>query len=104
MLFYAILVEDFERVISYHIQQGDYKKALEVMAKQPHLDIYYKFSPVLMENTPYETVNVWMHQELEPKMLIPSLMKYNPAKNPAGITVVRLSSHLFTLSFQQKKR
>jgi len=84
MLYYATLVEDYERVISYHIQQGDYPLALAVMAKQPHVEIYYKFSPILMENIPYETVNIWMHEDLDPKQLITSLMKYNPAKNPAG--------------------
>ena len=34
MLFFAALIKDFERVITYHFQQGDYQKALVIMSKQ----------------------------------------------------------------------
>eukprot|EP01104_Vermistella_antarctica_P010093 TRINITY_DN2663_c0_g1_i4.p1 TRINITY_DN2663_c0_g1~~TRINITY_DN2663_c0_g1_i4.p1 ORF type:complete len:947 (-),score=277.56 TRINITY_DN2663_c0_g1_i4:38-2878(-) len=83
MLFYATLIEDWERVISHHIQHRNFALALDGMAKQPHEQIYYKFSPVLMHELPYETVNQWMRASfLNPRDLIPSLMKYDSAKNP----------------------
>jgi hypothetical protein len=34
LLFYATVIEDWERVISYYIQEEDYIKALQVMMKQ----------------------------------------------------------------------
>lgn len=35
MLFYAQLIEDYDRVITYHMQRRDYKLALEVLSKAP---------------------------------------------------------------------
>ena len=34
MMFFAVLMRDFERVISHHLQQDDYHSALSVLAKQ----------------------------------------------------------------------
>jgi len=33
-LFFALLVEDYERVITHYIQQSEYLKALKIMARQ----------------------------------------------------------------------
>ncbi|KAF9974592.1 hypothetical protein BGZ73_001990 [Actinomortierella ambigua] len=78
LLFFAELIKDYERVISHWIQEKNYKNALEVLSKQESLDLYYRFSPVLMENKPYDTVSVWMRQaKLNPRNLIPSLLKYD---------------------------
>ncbi|KAF9187387.1 hypothetical protein BGZ50_001965 [Haplosporangium sp. Z 11] len=78
LLFYAVLIGDYERVISHWIQEKNYKNALEVLSKQESLDTYYRFSPVLMENSPYETVSAWMRQpNLNPRNLIPALLKYD---------------------------
>ncbi|KAI1305565.1 hypothetical protein EDD11_004922 [Mortierella claussenii] len=78
LLFYAILIGDYERVISHWIQEKNYKNALEILSKQESLDTYYRFSPVLMENAPYETVSAWMRQpNLNPRNLIPALLKYD---------------------------
>ncbi|KAF9362080.1 hypothetical protein BGX26_004165 [Mortierella sp. AD094] len=78
LLFYAILIGDYERVISHWIQEKNYKNALDVLSKQESLDTYYRFSPVLMENAPYETVSAWMRQpNLNPRNLIPALLKYD---------------------------
>ncbi|KAF8953441.1 hypothetical protein CPC16_003759 [Podila verticillata] len=85
LLFYAILIGDYERVISHWIQEKNYRNALDVLSKQESLDTYYRFSPVLMENAPYETVSVWMRQpNLNPRNLIPSLLKYDHKSLEAG--------------------
>lgn len=34
LLYYATIIEDFDKVISYHIQHGEYNKALEMLTKQ----------------------------------------------------------------------
>lgn len=51
------------------------------LKKKADPDVFYKFSPVLMENDPYETVNVWMRQSnLNPRHLIPALLRYDHKK------------------------
>ena len=81
MLYFAKLVGDFERVITHHIQAGQYLQALATVRQQPRVEIYYRFSPVLMEKVPYETVTAWIAEKaLEPKQLIPSIMKYDSAR------------------------
>lgn len=85
MVAFAEIVEDHERVISFYIQQGTKegdRKALDTMSKQSSADTFYKFSPVLIERLPVETVDIWIRQGsvLDAKHLIPALMKYTPAR------------------------
>ncbi|CAO3649927.1 unnamed protein product [Cunninghamella blakesleeana] len=81
LLFYALLIGDYDKVINYWIVQKNWSKALEILCKQTNSGIFYKYSPVLMENEPYETVNVWMRQtNLNPNLLIPSLLRYDHSK------------------------
>jgi len=82
LLYYATLIGDHERVISHWVQEKNYMVALEVLSKQESLETYYRFSPVLMENVPYETVSAWMRQpNLNPRNLIPALLKYDHKKS-----------------------
>eukprot|EP00794_Sanderia_malayensis_P016888 gene16888-18594_t len=76
MIFFAMIVKDFDRVISHHIQQDDYKAALGVLKKQTDNDLYYKFSPVLMQHIPRETVDSWKQRNLDPRKLIPALVTH----------------------------
>ncbi|XP_046364864.1 vacuolar protein sorting-associated protein 18 homolog isoform X1 [Haliotis rufescens] len=82
MVFFAVLMKDYERVISHHIQHENYKGALDVLKKQSEVELYYKFSPLLMQYTPKETVDAWMtqHKYLDPKQLIPALVQYDHHK------------------------
>ncbi|CAG8467025.1 8972_t:CDS:10 [Ambispora gerdemannii] len=87
LLYYATLIGDHEKVISHWIAEKDYKQALEVLSKQGSVDIFYKFAPVLMENAPYETVSVLMRQtELDPRHLMPALLKYDYSKSSENIS------------------
>lgn len=82
LLIYAELVNDYERVIIHYIQEKRWKNAIEILAKQDKVDLYYKYSPILMEYIPYETVNMWIHEpNLNPRHLIPALLKYDPKKS-----------------------
>ncbi|KAI9279805.1 Pep3/Vps18/deep orange family-domain-containing protein [Sporodiniella umbellata] len=54
-LFFASLVGDYDRVISHWIAEKNWTKALSVLSKEANPEVFYKFSPVLMENEPYET-------------------------------------------------
>eukprot|EP00698_Gefionella_okellyi_P003047 TRINITY_DN12868_c0_g1_i1.p1 TRINITY_DN12868_c0_g1~~TRINITY_DN12868_c0_g1_i1.p1 ORF type:complete len:989 (+),score=219.79 TRINITY_DN12868_c0_g1_i1:294-2969(+) len=87
LLYYAQLIGDYNRVISFHIQNQDYQQALAQMSQQNDPEVYYKYSPTLMACAPYETVATWMKasgSQLQPRRLIPALVRYNPDKNPPG--------------------
>jgi len=85
LLYYATIMEDFERVIGYYIQAGDYIQALQKMSSQTSEEIFYKFSPIVMYHVPFDTVDAWIKAtNLNPRKLIPALMRYDPAKNPKG--------------------
>nr|ATA62870.1 putative zinc ion binding protein [Hesperocyparis bakeri] len=79
LVFFASLKEQHETVIHHYIQQGETRKALEVLQK-PNVspELQYKFAPDLIMLDPYETVESWMvTSNLNPRRLIPALMRYS---------------------------
>ncbi|KAL4272066.1 hypothetical protein GQ457_13G006460 [Hibiscus cannabinus] len=79
LVFFASLKEQHEIVIHYYIQQGEAKKALEVLRKPAvPVDLQYKFAPDLITLDAYETVESWMaSNNLNPRKLIPAMMRYS---------------------------
>mmetsp|Transcript_59942 Transcript_59942/g.141174 ORF Transcript_59942/g.141174 Transcript_59942/m.141174 type:complete len:974 (+) Transcript_59942:154-3075(+) len=90
MLYYAELNGDHDRVISHHVQRREWTKALDVLAKCPDASLYYVHSPTLMQHAPVGTTNAWINATrqskkfLDPRKLVPALMRYNIANNPPG--------------------
>lgn len=84
LIFFAGLREQHETVIHHYIQQGEAKKALEVLRKASvSVDLKYKFAPDLIMLDPYETVEFWMTSDsLNPRRLIPALMRYSSKPHP----------------------
>lgn len=82
LVFFAALMQDYEKVISHHIQYDNYKAALGLLEKQTDVELFYKFSPLLIQYTPVETVSAWIKQgsKLEAKRLIPALVQYEHEK------------------------
>ncbi|PKU85899.1 vacuolar sorting protein 18 isoform X1 [Dendrobium catenatum] len=78
LVFFASLKEQYEIVIHHYIQQGETKKALEVLRRpNVHVDLQYKFAPDLIMLDAYETVESWMTtNKLNPRKLIPAMMRY----------------------------
>lgn len=77
LTFFASLIEDFERVISHHVQSAEYVTALELLYQQSNLELYYRFAPTLMQHVPSETVEACMRRpELDPRQLIPAFIRY----------------------------
>jgi hypothetical protein len=77
LTFFARLTDDYEKVISHHIQTGQYKLALEDLAKQPNLDLYYRMMPTLIQHVPTEAVEACMGRpQLVPRLLIPAFIRY----------------------------
>ncbi|TFY83521.1 hypothetical protein EWM64_g503 [Hericium alpestre] len=79
-LHFAALVGDHERVVEHWILEEEWSKAIEVISRQPSLDLYYRFGTVLMRHAPKETVDVWLRQRaLDPLKLVPALLQFQHA-------------------------
>ncbi|KPP69938.1 vacuolar protein sorting-associated protein 18-like [Scleropages formosus] len=79
MVHFAVVMQDYERVVSHHCQHEDYGAALEVLSKHCDVKLFYKFSPVLMQHIPMRVVEAWMNvgKKLDAKKLIPALVNYS---------------------------
>lgn len=79
LVYFASLKEQYEIVVHHYIQQGEAKKALEVLQKPAvPIDLQYKFAPDLIMLDAYETVESWMtRKDLNPRKLIPAMMRYS---------------------------
>ncbi|CAL5381374.1 unnamed protein product [Camellia sinensis] len=79
LVYFASLKEQYEIVVHHYIQQGETKKALEVLQKPAvPIDLQYKFAPDLIMLDAYETVESWMTtKNLNPRKLIPAMMRYS---------------------------
>ncbi|KAI9094312.1 Pep3/Vps18/deep orange family-domain-containing protein [Phlyctochytrium arcticum] len=85
LLFYLELIGDYDRVISHWVQEKEWLTALEVLSRQSSVEFYYKYSPVLMQQAPFETVNAWIRQpNINPRHLVPALLKYDASRS-AGL-------------------
>ncbi|MFS7971208.1 putative transcription factor C2H2 family [Helianthus anomalus] len=79
LVYFASLKEQYEIVIHHYIQQGEAKRALDVLQKPGvSVDLQYKFAPDLIMLDAYETVESWMtRKDLNPRKLIPAMMSYS---------------------------
>ncbi|KAM8920736.1 vacuolar protein sorting-associated protein 18 homolog [Pelodytes ibericus] len=79
MVYFAVLMQDYDRVVSHHCQHDDYDEAVNVLSKHKDEKLFYKFSPVLMQHIPRKVVDCWiaMGKKLDPKNLIPALVNYS---------------------------
>ncbi|CAL5417903.1 unnamed protein product [Camellia sinensis] len=79
-IYYILSFEEITlKFISINEQQGEAKKALEVLQKPAvPIDLQYKFAPDLIMLDAYETVESWMTtKNLNPRKLIPAMMRYS---------------------------
>ncbi|XP_028755584.1 vacuolar sorting protein 18 [Neltuma alba] len=79
LVYFASLKGQYDIVVHHYIQQGEAKKALEVLQKPAvPVDLQYKFAPDLIALDAYETVESWMAtKNLNPRKLIPAMMRYS---------------------------
>lgn len=79
MVYFSVIMQDYERVISHYCQHDDFSAALDVLSKHCDEKLFYKFSPVLMQHIPKKVVDAWiqMGNRLDPKNLIPALVNYS---------------------------
>jgi vacuolar protein sorting-associated protein 18 len=104
LLYFAELIEDYERMMMLHVQEENYEGAVELLQvqSQKYIEIhrrppekienlFYKFSPVLMEHAPKSTVQAWkgMRRFLVASKLIPSLVRYSQRKQEMAQRSIR---------------
>lgn len=81
LLFFARLIEDYDRVLTHHIQREDIASAIFILQEVPvekAEPLYYKFAPQMLLAAPRETVDAWMAAPfLAPCKLIPALVRYD---------------------------
>ena len=81
LLFFARLIEDYDRVLTHHIQREDIESAIFILKEVPvekAEPLYYKFAPQMLLAAPKETVDAWMEAPfLAPCKLIPALVRYD---------------------------
>ena len=67
-------------------------------------ELFYKFSPVLMQHIPRETVDVWKQRDLDPRKLIPALVTHEQQTDDAYVSVFLQSClHTTLYSYRQQK-
>lgn len=96
LTYFTEKMKDFERVIQYHLQHENYVEALAVLTKQSKAELFYKFSPTLMQAIPEKTVDAWIAQDrrLNPAKLIPALVLYDSTRDPRqGNEAIRYLEH-----------
>ena len=93
-LFFIELLQDYQRLIAQYMTHNKPDKALECLIRhctqERDEELWYQFSPRLMEHAPHTLVSGWMVQPkgksfLKPPRLIPALMKYDMKYNPPGV-------------------
>ncbi|ANB15362.1 tethering complex subunit PEP3 [Sugiyamaella lignohabitans] len=90
LLYYASSVSDSTFVLNYWIRFEKWTEALQVLRKENDAKLAYKYSTVLLVNSPQDTVDTWIRMDgLDPAKLIPALLAYvsgfrgEPNKNQA---------------------
>lgn len=82
LVFYANLINDYEKVVAFHMQKRDCRSAIEILSSAPSSnkvkELYYKYSRDLMQAVPKETMDAWKNVQggLETSRLIPSIVQY----------------------------
>lgn len=104
LLFFTFLMKDYDRVIQYHIHNGDYKSALEVLQKQKNPELFYQYSPILMQTIPQRMVEAWVAQgrRLDPVSLIPALLQCNRENNQESEAIRYLEFCVQTLDVKSQ--
>ena len=75
LVYFAEAMRDYPQIIVHYLQEENYVKALEALAKQNTSEIVYKYSPIFFETLPRDIVNLWMKLgiNLTPSRLLASL-------------------------------
>ena len=97
------LNEDYEDVINQYIQDSEFNDALDTLKIQKKPDLFYKFTPIIMEELPKETVQLLMERgrSLNAVKLLPTLLCLKTDKHRTEIVkYLEFSIHSLSVSDQ----
>lgn len=82
LIYFANLIKDYDFVVTYWIRLEKYNDVLDTLAAKSttlnDMELIYKYSTVLLLNTPEKTINTWLDiPKLDPARLLPAILKYN---------------------------
>ncbi|TMW64247.1 hypothetical protein Poli38472_012869 [Pythium oligandrum] len=110
LVFYANLIEDYEKVVTYHVDRGEYGAAIELLRSVPTSkveELYYKYSPELIIHKPKEVYEAWKEAEtLNPTRLIPSIVRHvhQNANSQKSRSVLELAIRFLKFAIKQGNR
>ncbi|AJV63287.1 tethering complex subunit [Saccharomyces cerevisiae] len=77
LLIFANLINDMKFLLSFWIDQGNWYESLKILLTINNHDLVYKYSLILLLNSPEATVSTWMKiKDLDPNKLIPTILKF----------------------------
>ncbi|KAF8741427.1 Pep3/Vps18/deep orange family, partial [Rhizoctonia solani] len=94
---FAGVTGDFERIIEHWVSEEEWVKAIDVLHRQPDLELYYRFASAMIRSAPKETVDAWTRRPaLDPIRLIPALLQqqHRPVNPLQQNHSVRYLNHL----------
>ncbi|CAK4621311.1 hypothetical protein LEN26_021232 [Aphanomyces euteiches] len=108
LVFFASLIEDYEKVVTYHIHRGEYGAAIEILRGAPTQkieELYYKYSPELIIAKPKEVFEAWKAAEsLDPTRLIPSIVRHVHQKDGNARSILELAINFLKFTIEQGNR
>ncbi|KAF0697671.1 Aste57867_11642 [Aphanomyces stellatus] len=108
LVFFAGLIEDYEKVVTYHIHRGEYGAAIELLRGAPTQkveELYYKYSPELIVAKPKEVFEAWKAAEtLDPTRLIPSIVRHVHQKDGNARSILELAINFLKFALEQGNR
>ncbi|CAG2063003.1 unnamed protein product, partial [Timema podura] len=98
----TIMNKDFERVIRHHINKNNYLEALDVLKGQNKKELFYQFTPALVQAIPKQTIQALIAQgrTLSPNKLLPALVTCDD--DQAGEVIRYLEFCIHSLGCQQQ--
>ncbi|CAE6455564.1 unnamed protein product [Rhizoctonia solani] len=94
---FANVTGDFERIVEHWVSEEEWVKAIDVLHRQPDLELYYRFASAMIRSAPKETVDAWTRRPaLDPIRLIPALLQlqHRPVNPLQQNHSVRYLNHL----------
>jgi hypothetical protein len=75
LLKFALLVNDYGRVLDHYIDEENWKGALDTLNRQSDLELYYRHATVLVQNAPQAFIDCLLRRpELDIRRLLPALL------------------------------
>ncbi len=94
LLFFAQLNKDHDRVVVHYMQRGEWTEAINALLDQSNPELFYLHSPNLITHAAVALTNAWIQCPfLNPRRLIPAIMRFSPDSAHASSSVSQPKAH-----------